>query len=242
MNYTLGPALETYGPNIKVTGILVAIGGLFCGLAYAVALDALNKTAWAVFVGMTAVFSGLLLHHLRSRVWVHDPGISFRGILGYGEIRWQDVERMFFYSYEVHAHWIPLGTLHRLKLVDAHGHKISLGERIRCADELAERIAKATLERLLQKSVEEFQSGAVVDFGSILVSRAEGVTLRKWYGDKQIQWKEIAGYDFTSSHVGFHRFEKRFSANIGTERVANALVLRVLLDGVMGRVWSRSLG
>src|SRR5215472_5886656 len=155
MNYTLEPALETYGPNIKVTGILVAIGGLFCGLAYAVALDALNKTAWAVFVGMTAVFSGLLLHHLRSRVWVHDPGISFRGILGYGEMRWQDVERMFFYSYEVHA----------------HGHKISLGERIRCADELAERIAKATLERLLQKSVEEFQSGAVVDFGSILVDR-----------------------------------------------------------------------
>jgi hypothetical protein len=242
MNYTLGPPLETYGPNPRTVGIIVVIGGMFCGFAYAVAAEAQDKTAWAVLLGMTAVFVGLLLHHLLSRVWVHDLGISFRGLFGYGELRWQDVEQIYFYAYEVHAHWIPLGTFYRLKLVSTHGPKVSLGERIRHAEDLAQSIGKATLERLLEKAVQEFKGDSEVDFGAILVSRAEGVTIRKWHGDKRIRWEEIAGYDFTASHVGFHRIEKRFTVNVGTERVANALVLRALLDGVMRKVWSRSVG
>lgn len=124
-NYTPGPTLETYGPNPRTVGIIVVIGGMFCGFAYAIAADVQAKTAWAVFFGMTAVFAGLLLHHLLSRVWVHDSGISFRGLFGYGELCWQDVDRIYFCSYEVHAHWIPLGTFYRLKLVSTHGQKIS---------------------------------------------------------------------------------------------------------------------
>jgi len=157
-------------------------------------------------------------------------------------LRWQDVERIYFYAYELHAHVFPLGTYYRLKLVTTHGQKISLGERIGHAEDLAQTIGKATLERLLEKAVQEFNSDPEVDFGAILVSRAEGVTIRKWHGDKRTRWEEIAGYDFTSSHVGFHRVEKRFSVNVGTERVANALVLRALLDGLMRKVWGRSLG
>lgn len=237
MNYTLGPPLETYGPNPRTVGIIVVIGGMFCGFAYAVAAEVQDRTAWAVFSGMTAIFAGLVLHHLRSRVWVHDSGISFRGLFGYGELRWQDVERIYFYAYELHAHWIPLGTYYRLKLISMHGQKTSLGERIQHAEDLAKSIGKATLERLLQKAVQEFNREATVDFGSILVSRAGGVTLKKWYADKTIPWAEIAGFDFTNSHVGFHRFDKLFSVNIGVEGVANALVLRALLEGVMGKVW-----
>lgn len=240
-NYTLGPPIETFGPNPRTVGIIVVIGGMFCGLAYAVAAEVQGRTAWAVFSGMTAVFVGLLLHHLSSRVWVHDSGISFRGLFGNGELRWQDVERIYFYAYEVHAHWIPLGTFYRLKLVSTHGQKISLGERIRHAEDLAQSVGKATLERLLQKAVQEFNSDRTVDFGAILVSRAGGVTIKRWHSDKQIRWEEIAGYDFTASHVGFHRFEKRFALNIGTEGVANALVLRALLNGVMGKVWQSSI-
>lgn len=147
-NYTLGPPLETYGPNPRSVGIIVVIGGLFCGFAYAVAADAQSKTALGFFWGMTAVFVGLLLHHLLSRVWVHDLGISFLGLFGYGELRWQDVERIYFYAYEVHAHWIPLGTFYRLKLVSAHGQKISLGDRIRHAEELAQSIGKVKRKRV----------------------------------------------------------------------------------------------
>ncbi len=81
-DYTLGVPLETYGPNIRAIGIIVVTGGMFCGLAYAVAADVQGKTVWDVFFGMTAVFVGLLLHHLLSRVWVHDWGFLFEDFLG----------------------------------------------------------------------------------------------------------------------------------------------------------------
>jgi hypothetical protein len=238
-NYTLGPPVETYGPNLRIAAIVVVLGLLFCWLAFAVAIDTRDRTAWAVFLGLTAGFAALALRPLLSRVWMHEMGISFRGILGYGEMRWQEVERLYFGSYEMHAHYFPLGTFYRLKLISSHGEKVSLGERVRRADELAERIGKFTMERLLQKAVQEFNSGATVDFGAILVTRAEGVTLRKWYTDKKIRWDEIAGYDFTSSDLRFHRFGKRLSVNVAADRVANVRVLRALLDTVMERAWQR---
>src|SRR5215470_6741282 len=90
-NYTQGPALETYGPNLRVIGIIVVLGGLFCGLAIAVAVETQSQTAWAVALVLTAGFAGLLLHHLTSRVWVHETGISFRGLFGYRELRWPEI-------------------------------------------------------------------------------------------------------------------------------------------------------
>lgn len=231
--------METYGPNLRITAIILALALLFCGLAFAVAIDIHDRTAWIVFYSLSAGFAVLALRHLLSRVWLHEMGISFRGIFGYGEMRWQEVESLYFGSYEMHAHYFPLGTFYRLKLTSTHGGKISLGERVRRADELAERIAKFTFERLLQKAVQEFNSGATVDFGAILVSRAEGVTIIKWYADKRIRCDEIAGYDFTSSDLRFHRFGKRLSVSVAADRVANARVLRALLDTVMERVWQQ---
>jgi hypothetical protein len=63
-------------------------------------------------IALSAGFAVLALRHLLSRVWLHETGISFQGIFGYGEMRWQEVERLYFGSYEIHAHYIPLGTFY----------------------------------------------------------------------------------------------------------------------------------
>lgn len=238
-NYTLGPPFETYGPNVRVIAILLVLALLFCWLAFAVARDLRDPTAWFVFYALTAAFAGIVWWHLVSRVWLHELGISYRGILGYGEIRWLELERFYFGSYEIHAQHIPLGTFYRLKLITTHGQKVSLGERVRHADELAERIAKFSFEPLMQKALQAFNSGGVVDFGAILVSRSDGVTIVKLLSDTKIPWQEIEGYDTLSSHVSFHRFHKRFACRVASERVANLTVLRALLDGVMYHVWQR---
>lgn len=238
-NYALGPPIETFGPNPRVIAILFALAFLFCGLAFAVARELRDPTGWFVFYALTAVFAGIVSWRLVSRVWLHELGISYRGILGYGEMRWMELERIYFGSYEIHAHHIPLGTFYRLKLISTHGQKVSLGERVRHADELAERIGKFSFEPLMQKALQTFNSGAVVDFGAILVSRAEGVIIVKLLSDTKIPWQEIEGYDFLSSYVSFHRFHKRFKCRIASERVANLVVLRALLDGVMHHVWQR---
>jgi len=238
-NYTLGPPLKTYGPNIKVTVILGVVGGLLCLLAFAVAIEVKDPTAWVIFYALTALYGGVFWRQLSSRVWLHESGISYRGILGHGEMQWLDLDRIYFGSYEIHAHYIPLGTFYRLVLVSTHGQKVSLGERVRDADELAERIRKLTFKPMMQRVAQSFESGQEVDFGAMRVSRAEGVTIRRWYSDKKIPWPEIEGYEVTHAYFKIHRFKKRFAVSVSSQKIANAHILRALLDGVMHHVWQR---
>jgi hypothetical protein len=238
-NYTLGPPLQTYGPNIKVTAILGVVGLLLCLLVFAVAIEVRDPTAWTIFYILAALYGGTILRQLSSRVWLHETGISWRGIRGQGEMRWLDFDRMYSGSYEIHAHYIPLGTFHRLKLVSTQGQKVSLGERIRGGDDLAKEIAKFTLKPLLQRAMQSFENGQEVDFGAIGVSRGEGMTVRKWYADKKIPWQEIEGYESNDAYFKIHRFKKHFAVSVLSEKISNAHVLRALLDGVMHDVWQR---
>jgi hypothetical protein len=238
-NYTLGPPLESYGPNVRITVILVVVGLLFCVPVFAVARELRDPILWAVFYVLAALFAGLAAAHLNFRVWLHETGVSFQGIVANGEMRWREIERYYFGSYEIHATHIPLGTFYRLKLVGIHGQKVSLGERIQRADDLAKRVAHFTLEPMLQKAVRDFENGAQIRFGAISVSRSAGVTVRKWFVDRELQWKEIEGYDITDAYFTFHRFGKRLGLKIASERLANVPVLKALLDGVMGQVWQR---
>lgn len=238
-NYTLGPPLQTYGPNIKVLSILCVVGLLLCLLAFAVAFEVKDATAWTIFYILAALYGGAVLRQLTSRAWLHETGVSWRGIRGQGEIQWMDFDRMYFGSYEIHAHYIPLGTFHRLKLVSTQGQRVSLGERIGSADELAEQVAKFTLKPLLEKAMQSFGGGQEVGFGAISVNRNEGVTVRKWYADKKIMWHEIEGYESTSAYFKIRRFKKTFAVSVSSEKIANMHVLRALLDSVMHQVWQR---
>ena len=238
-NPTLGPVLETYGPNIRSVAIVLVVGLLFCTVALLFAMDLRERAAWIVFYVLTLLWMLLLLRYLLSKAWLHEVGISYRGMLGYGEMRWLEVARLYFGSYELHAQHIPLGTFYRLKLVSIQGQRVSLGERLRRADHLAGRIARFTFEPLLQKATHEFSADAAVDFGAIHLARQDGVTIDKTFFDKNLRWEEIAGYDFDSVYVRFHQF-KGLSWKVQAERVPNARVLEALLDGVMHKVWTGS--
>jgi hypothetical protein len=238
-NYTLGPPLQTYRPNIKVTAILCVVGLLLCLLVFAVAIGLKDLTAWTTAYLLAALYGGVILRQLRSRAWLHETGISWRGIRDQGEMRWRDLDRIYCGSYEIHAHYIPLGTFHRLKLVRTQGQKVSLGERIGGADDLAKEIAKFTLKPLLQKAMQSFESGQEVDFGKIIVSRKEGLTVRTWYDDKKIPWQEIEGYERNDAYFKIHQFKKHFAVSVLSEKIANAHVLHALLDRVMHQVWQR---
>src|SRR5260370_17355181 len=53
-NYTLGPPLETYGPNVRVIAILLVLALLFCWLSFAVAIDLRDPTPCFLFYPFTA--------------------------------------------------------------------------------------------------------------------------------------------------------------------------------------------
>jgi len=234
---TLGPALETFGPSYKITGILLALGLLFSGVAFAVANEIHDHAAWIVFDGIALSFGVLLWRHLVCRAWLHEMGISYRKMLGYGEVRWIEVEQIYFETHEVDVHLIPLGSFSSLRLVTTHQKKIALGENIRNTEVLFEVIAKRTFDALYRNAVLEFNSGSEVDFGAIRVSREKGVTIRRWFRRQTIPWKDIAGFQFDAHFAQFDRMSRRLAAKVASKRVANTHALHALLTGVMRHVW-----
>ena len=110
---TLGSTIQTFGPSLRIVTILVVVGLVPCGLACAVAREIEERTAWLVFDGLTLGFGVSIARHLACRAWLQEVGISYRNILGYGEVRWEEIEQIYFGAVELHAHWIPLGTFER---------------------------------------------------------------------------------------------------------------------------------
>jgi hypothetical protein len=192
----LGPALEEFGPEWRLTAMIAGAGSVVCLVFYGVAHELKNDvTAWSIFFALTVAILGVLLQQAGFRVWVHESGVSWRGILAEGEMRWGEIEQVYFSSYRVRGPYhIPLGTYYRLKLVNTQGKQIAIGERVRRTEVLLVWIQQRTREAMLAKATGLFASGAEVGFGPVRVSRADGVTLKRWRGKKTIRWEEIESF------------------------------------------------
>jgi hypothetical protein len=151
---------------------------------------------------------------------------------GAQEIHWRDIDRIYFGSYEIHVHYIALGTFYRLRLVTKQGTKLSLGERLHSADVLAGQIQGYTLPEMLRKALSEFESGVELDFGKIRISRKKGVRYERWFAWHEIRWEDLTLYGVSDSHVNLGGAKRIFQVNIAAEKIANIHVLEALLDRV----------
>jgi len=227
---TLGPSFQSFGPNFRIAIVVSGVGVLFSWLAYVTALEMRGAVAWMIFYFLAVGFGLLIARHLVFRVWVHETGISYRGLLGYEELPWRELERVYFGSYDINVHHIPLGTFYRLRLITKRGKKLSIGERLHAADDLMELIKSYTLKEMLRQAMHEFWAGVAVDFGAVRVHRVDGLKVRKWFQWVTIRWEELADYNISSDRTGFGRWNKRFVLRINSERIANIHVLESLLD------------
>ena len=176
-HHTLGPVIETFGPHVRISLAFIGIGGLFSWFAFAAASEPPNRAAdWAIFYCVATGFGLLTLRHLCFRVWLHEGGISYRGILGHCEIRWRELDRIYVGAYSIHFHYVALGDFCRLRLITKQGVKYSIGERVHGTESLAELIQGYTVLDMARTAVREFESGVELDFGRIHLHRKNGVT------------------------------------------------------------------
>jgi len=235
--HTLGPPFESFGPHVRVALALLAVGGLFSFLAYSVAEEIHGWSAWAMFYVLAVGFGLFVVRHFFFRLWLHESGISYRGLLGRHEIHWRDIDRIYFGSYDIHVHYLALGTFYRLRLLTKQGTKLSLGERVHAAKALAEQVQKHTLPEMLRKSLHDFENGVELDFGKICISRKKGVRYQRWFGWQDIPWEGLTTYGVSESLVNLGGAEKLFQVNIAADKVVNVHVLEELL----GRVQRKKL-
>lgn len=219
-----------------MTAIRVGIGAIACLLAYGVARELKNdRAAWTVFGALVCVSSFWVAKQAGYRVWVHETGLSWRGMFETGEVGWQQIEQIYYSSFRISGPYhIPLGTYHRLKLVDVHGRTITFSERVARADVLLVWIQQKTRDEMFKKAAYLFNSGAEVDFGAVKLSKTEGVRVRRWYGEKRLRWHEIAECKFGDG-VKFRGKTMLTGCKAGADRVANLEILQALLSTAVQR-------
>jgi len=154
----LGPVLDTYKTNVRMTAIVVALGFIFCTPLYFATQETNSPIARLIFLAALAFFILLVAERLTARAYLHDNGISYHSILTRKEMRWQEVERLYYGAHLLSGHAVVLGTFYRLKLLDQNGQKLSLGDRVGRIPQLAEKIAQATYDPLLIQSHRQVQS------------------------------------------------------------------------------------
>ena len=231
----LGPSYETFGPNFRITLALLGLGGLFCWLAYEAAVEFHERIAWVIFYLLSVGFGLLTVVHLSFRVWVHDGGISYRGIFGRVVVPWREIIRIYFGAYDIHAHYVALGTFYSLKLITKSGANPSIGARVHSAGELGELIRSRTLPGMLQKAKHEFENGVELDFARVRIHRKNGVKYYKRFHWQAIHWEDLTEYGVSDSHVNLGSTKRFFKVNIAAETVANTHVLEELLDRIRTR-------
>jgi hypothetical protein len=228
---SLGSPVATYGPN-KIT--LTAIGGVglfFGSLVWPLLQD---STARGAGLGVAVVLLGpvvlALAWLLKRRITLCQEGIRYQGLFGEKEMRWEEVERFYYQATKRSVNFIPIGTYYSLKLVDARGQKIALGNGVERPAELGQKLIDATYAPMLRKAASLFDSGAELDFGPIRVSRQDGFKVKKTFGWKEIPWGQLHDYAIQEGHFYLWPVGKKYVTGHALGQIPNAFVLLGLLD------------
>src|ERR1700730_396407 len=230
-----GPVLDTYKTNLRMTALAVVLAFIFCTALWFATQETDNRTVRIIFLGVLAFFILLITERLTARAYLHDDGISYRSILSQKEIRWVEVERLYYGAHRLSVDFIPLGTFYQLKLLDQNGQKLSLGGRIGRADHLADKISQYTYEPLLRKASDNFNSGEELDFGLVRVSRSAGLKVKRWSGYTTIKWADLAAYKLDAGNFYLWRTGEKHANGLPTERIPNAWILLGLLNAVSNK-------
>ena len=231
----LGPVLDTYKTNIRMTAFAVVLALIFCTPLWFAAQETDSRTARVIFLAVLAFFILLITERLTARAYLHGDGISYRSILSQKEIRWLEVARLYYGAHRVSVDFIPLGTFYQLKLLDQNGQQLSLGDRVSRTAQLAEKIAQYTYEPLLRKATDNFNRGEELDFGLVRISRSAGLKLKRWSGYTTIKWADLAAYKLDAGNFYLWRAGEKHTNGLPTERIPNAWVLLGLLNAVSNK-------
>jgi hypothetical protein len=222
-----GPPLAIHGPKKAIVALflLLAVGALWLGWAVR---DTTGRTA-CVVVGMVLSVLGLWMS--RRRVVLYPEGLSYSGLFGQKQLRWDDIVRFYYQGTKQSVNLIPVGTYYWLRLIDSQGQRVRFGSGLARTASLAQKVVELTQAPLLKRIASAFDSGVDVDFGPIRINRQTGITKKGWLGrTKLIPWSEVRSYAIQEGHLYIWRIGEKRTAGYPISNVPNAFALLALLD------------
>ena len=227
----LGPELETFRSDKMVVATAAAeVLAPALAVIAAFTVSGLRGTA-EVIVLACAVGPLLYVAWLYSRrVTLHIDGITYHTLFGEKQMRWDMIVR---FDYEANKRSFPLQTQYRYNLHDAEGTNIQTGKGIAHAARLGEKLAKLTTPQLLRNALEQYNRGEKIDFGPVIVSRAEGIRIKKRVGYRDVPWNQVAGFAIKDGRFRIQWLGQKDTTEWWDLRdVTNAFALLALMETV----------
>jgi hypothetical protein len=230
----LGAELEAFGGNKIVMGVLAVLAALAGYLVFISFTAAAKDNAFRIFTLTLFAIPAFLLIWVKSvQVTLHSDGISYKSMFGEKEVRWDAVEKFYYSATKRSINFIPIGTFYTFKFVDNEGGKLRLGNRAERLAVLGQKLIELTYPTLIKKAVEQYNTGQEVDFGSIRVTRATGIKVKKFIGWKEIPWNEVSSYAIQKGHFYVWRKGEKRTTGPGLDFVPNAFALQGLLKSIL---------
>jgi hypothetical protein len=231
-----GTPVQVFTEN-RPAGLVLAIAGAVCLLV------GLTKghSGW-IFLGVLLLAIGLFWL-LPVRLELYPDRISYRSFFRSREMRLDALERFYYRIveggriYSVSAWGVSrTGTRYSYKLVDDRGQTISLGMRMQRPKELGDALIEYTRAPLIRKCTQALDMGCELDFGSIRLSRAEGLKVRKpgflglGHHTDHIPLDQVSQFDIRTGRFYIWRRGEKRTKGLLIRNIPNAFVLRGLLE------------
>lgn len=188
--------------------------------------------AWlTVLIGFFVVtIAAVAVSLIFLKVRIFAEGVAVTSILGENEIRWDQVESLYFEAIQQRQYGIPVMTSYTLRLADMSGNMLKIPAGLSRARVLANLIVSKTTPLITDRLVPRFNSGERLTFGSIQISLPEGIQAKaNAFNTVVTPWPMFTGVQIKMGMLSILRRDGKSGGVAAISRIPNAFVLQKLL-------------
>lgn len=152
------------------------------------------------------------------------------GISGATEMRWEQVESLYYMAIQHREYGIPIMTSYTLRLADMSGNVLKIPAGLSKARNLATLVVRNTTPLIMERLLQRFNGGERLTFGSIQISLAEGIQAKGTaFKTVTTPWQMFAGTQIKGGALSILRRDKANGGMAAVQSIPNAFALQNLL-------------
>jgi hypothetical protein len=233
-----GAPVKTFSGNKLGLLLLVLLSLIALAVTVSVYTEAdPSSKIWVVGSGIAVLAPlALIMAWIRSiRLTLFQEGFTYQSLFGTCEMRWSDVDRIYYQAVRQSVNFIPVGTSRTIKVIDRSGKKFKIGNRVANSEQLASDLVSITHDSIFDRAAATYNSGSEVDFGAVRLSRTAGLRVKGLFGYTTVPLSDVHSYKLHQGSFHLWRKQKRFSKSVSIAAIANVFVLTSILDALYQR-------
>ena len=162
---------------------------------------------------------------------VYEGGIAYTDRRNLIAWRWQDILSMQAAITRHYTNGIYTGTTHVYTLFNRQNQKLTLSDAIRNVEEVGKKIGSSIFPLLYERAADQFNSGQVLNYGPVAVSK-QSLTFNK----KTYPWTDIKEISIRHGTLAVHKKEGGLFSGmrISAASIPNLDVLLAIIQQVVG--------